>query len=229
MLNVENIRQYFYDAYSNKEFVTDKTGVKTIEMIGAQFIANQPAIFGEPNQDYIRREIDWYNTKSLNIKDFEGNPPLAWVKTANEDGDINSNYGWCIFTQENASQYDNTLKELIKNPESRRAIMIYTRPFMHYDYNFLDKNDFICTNAVQYFIRSDVSGRRQLITHVNMRSNDVIFGYKNDYAWQEYVTKKLYNDLRETYPDLYVGKIIWNVGSLHVYERHFHLVEEYYE
>jgi thymidylate synthase len=53
-----------------------------------------------------------------------------------------------------------------------------------------------------------------------MRSNDVVFGYKNDYYWQEYVLKKLAKDL-----DVEVGTIMWNVTSLHVYEKHFHLIK----
>jgi thymidylate synthase len=217
---VQEIREYFYDALCNNNFIYDKTGVKLIELVGAQFIADQPSIFGVVNQEYINREINWYNKQSLNINDFEGDPPAAWKATANEHGDINSNYGWCIFSQENGAQYKKVIEELKNNCESRRAIMIYTRPFMHYDYNFLDKNDFICTNTVQYFIRND-----KLVTYVNMRSNDVIYGYKNDFAWQEYISLKVYTDLRETYPNLEYTNIIWNVGSLHVYERHFDLVK----
>jgi len=52
-----------------------------------------------------------------------------------------------------------------------------------------------------------------------MRSNDVVFGYKNDYAWQVHVHEQLANDL-----GVIPGEIHWNVGSLHVYERHFNLV-----
>jgi thymidylate synthase len=63
-----------------------------------------------------------------------------------------------------------------------------------------------------------------------MRSNDVVYGYKNDFAWQLHVLEKLcwdYNNM-----DRYVegrtiepGHIIWQVQNLHVYERHFHLVK----
>ena len=82
------------------------------------------------------------------------------------------------------------------------------------DYNLNGMSDFMCTNAVQYLYRNG-----KLNAVVQMRSNDVVFGYKNDYAWQKFVLDKLAADL-ETDP----GKIIWNAGSLHVYERHFKLV-----
>ena len=60
----------------------------------------------------------------------------------------------------------------------------------------------------------------RLEAHVQMRSNDVLFGYRNDYAWQEHVLKLLANKL-----DVQIGNIYWNIGSLHVYERHFDLVK----
>jgi thymidylate synthase len=64
-----------------------------------------------------------------------------------------------------------------------------------------------------------------------MRSNDVIFGYKNDYAWQKHVLDKLvfdYNDsIRYSSERTFIeaGDIHWQVMNLHVYERHFHLVK----
>jgi thymidylate synthase len=92
------------------------------------------------------------------------------------------------------------------------------------EYNEDGKNDFICTNAVTYYIRDN-----SLHSVVQMRSNDVVFGYKNDYAWQLYVLEQMvsdYNDCKEDgTPELKVGDIIWQVQNLHVYERHFHLVK----
>jgi len=63
-----------------------------------------------------------------------------------------------------------------------------------------------------------------------MRSNDVVFGYKNDRAWQKYVMKELcealnYSDDRMFENDIKPGNLIWQVQNLHVYERHFHLVK----
>ena len=93
--------------------------------------------------------------------------------------------------------------------------MIYTRPNMWLDYNHNGRSDFMCTNTVQYMIRDGV-----LIAVVQMRSNDVVFGYRNDYAWQDHVVKLLATAL-----GIKQTKIIWHVGSLHVYERHFKMVK----
>ena len=66
-----------------------------------------------------------------------------------------------------------------------------------------------------YYIRDD-----ELLCVVQMRSNDVIFGYRNDYAWQEYVLCALADELGVNDGDMY-----WQVQNLHVYERHFDLVK----
>jgi thymidylate synthase len=58
-----------------------------------------------------------------------------------------------------------------------------------------------------------------------MRSNDAVFGYKNDRAWQQHVLEKVTNNLNELGRSYNVGNLYWNAGSLHVYARHFHLID----
>ena len=216
MLKVEHIREHFIEELKYGRFITDKTGVKTIEMIGACFEANHSSIFGDINEEYIQRELDWYKSMSLYVDDIPGITPAIWKQVASTEGKINSNYGWAIYSEDNGLQYLNVLDELTANPNSRRAVMIYTRPTMWTDYNHNGMSDFMCTNAVQYMIRDG-----QLVAVVQMRSNDVVFGYRNDYAWQKYVADMLTKDLGlDVEP-----KIIWNVGNLHVYERHFDKVK----
>ncbi len=212
--NVATIRNCLLDLKERKEFITDKTGCQMIEITGATFIADETSIFGTVNQDYVKREIEWYESMSRNVNDIPGGPPKAWAACASEKGFINSNYGFLIWSEENHRQYDNVLNELINKPESRRAQMIYTRPSMWNEFNVDGMSDFICTNAVQYMIRD-----KQLVAVVQMRSNDVVFGYKNDKAWQDHVHKKLANDLQ-----IAVGPMVWHAGSLHVYQRHFDLI-----
>ena len=81
-------------------------------------------------------------------------------------------------------------------------------------------HDFMCTQNVQYFINEN-GGVTFLDCIVNIRSNDAVFGYDNDYLWFRYVLEKLATDLNVT-----AGTIYWNAGSLHVYERHFKFLED---
>jgi len=226
--NTSDIKHYFINALDKEDFVMDRSGQKTIELIGASFFADQLAIFGTPNKSYIEIEKAWYESQSTNVnwikENYNRNVPEAWLASSNDFGQINSNYGHLIYSDKYHHQYGQVLDELLTNPDGRRASMIYTRPSIWMEYNEDGKNDFICTNAVTYYIRDNY-----LQSVVQMRSNDVVFGYKNDYAWQLYVLEQMikdYNDCKEDgTPELKVGDIIWQVQNLHVYERHFHLVK----
>lgn len=232
MMLVSDIRSYFIQELNDESFTTDKTGQKTIELFGASFIADEPSIFGVPSQSYIDAELDWYLSCSTNINDIyktesdehqqnaRRDPPDAWRYAANEYGEINSNYGKLIFDDKYYRQYDNVITELAHNPDSRRACMVYNRPSIWAEFNENGKNDFICTNAVTYYIRNE-----QIHAVVQMRSNDVVFGYKNDYAWQRYVMQMIADDLSGGNKSYTVGNLAWQVQNLHVYERHFHLVK----
>lgn len=217
---VADIRNVFLEKYKNKEFVTDKTGVKTLELIGVSFIADEEAIFGELNREYAQKEVQWYLSQSLNVYDMP-NPPKIWREVCDKDGYINSNYGWVIFSEENGYQYKHCVRELRRNKNTRRAMMIYTRPSMQWEYNTNGRSDFICTNSVQVLIRND-----RLYYVINQRSSDAVFGYKNDIYWAKFVQNMLVTELKQDYQELKPGEVILQAGSLHVYERHFKFLDE---
>lgn len=229
MLKVNDIRQHFVDELKNENFTTDKTGQQTIEMLGASFIADEPAIFGTPNQEYIDAELAWYESGSTNINDIHGKdkePPAAWKYSADPHGNINSNYGHLVFSDKYFHQFAHAFNELWRNPDSRRAQMIYNRPSIWLEFNEGGKSDFICTNAQTFYIRD---GKLHMVSQ--MRSNDVVFGYKNDYAWAQYLMDRFvrnWNEMAAMYSsngEIVKGDLTWQVMNLHVYERHFNLVK----
>lgn len=227
---VLNVRNHFSDLLLREQFVVDKTGVKMLEITGASFVADEEVIFGTVNRDYVAREIEWYESESLNVNDIPPPVPAIWKQVAGKTtGEINSNYGYLIKSPHNYGQFNHVLIELLRNPFSRRAVMIYTRPSIWNEYDRDGMSDFICTNAVQYFIRDGY-----LDVVVQMRSNDVTYGFKNDLAWQLHVRDELLSALNLNRrlrlienPELSPGRIYWNAGSLHVYERDFYLVDAY--
>ena len=75
--------------------------------------------------------------------------------------------------------------------------MIYNRPSIHYDSIKDGMNDFICTMYNSFYIRNN-----KLYSIYNMRSNDIIYGFFNDFYWSCYVYMKLYNYLLLTYNNL---------------------------
>lgn len=212
ILNVKDIREIFKSKLLNN----DKVG-NTIEIINATFIADEDIIFGKLSQKYAKIEHEWYLKQSLSIFDMcdFSDIPKIWKDIADKRGNINSNYGWCVFSEKNYSQFLNVVNELQNNKNSRRAIMYYSRPSMHIDAFKNGMNDFMCTSCVQYLIRDN-----KLNGIVTMRSNDAIFGYKYDVLWQKYILKELSNKL-----NIEIGNLYWNVGSLHIYERHYDLIK----
>jgi len=216
---MQQIREEFVKLLKNEEFVIDKTGVKTVELAGITLIADEETLFGEVNYNYARKELDWYLSQSLNVYDIPKTPKI-WKQVSDKDGNINSNYGWVVYSKENGEQFKNCARTLRKDKDSRRAVMIYTRPSMQTDYNINGMSDFMCTNTVQALIRND-----KLIYIINQRSCDAIFGFKNDLFWHMNIQTELINELHEDYPDLRHGEILYQFGSLHVYERHFNLIK----
>lgn len=221
MLTVQNIREMFIQKLQNEDFVIDKSGVKTVEIMGVSYIANEEVIFGTLNKDYAEKELQWYLSESLNVYDIP-KTPVIWRNVCDKNGFINSNYGWCVFSKENGEQYKHCLRTLRRDKDSRRAMMHYTRPSMQWDYNSNGMSDYMCTNHVQVLIRNN-----KLNYILSQRSCDSIFGYKNDIYWANYVHNRLLNDLKEDYPELELGDLIHQVGSLHVYERHFNFINDF--
>jgi len=211
-MNVQTIRNLFKQKYLKGEKGS------TVSLYGVSFEADEDTIFSEPNKKYIEAEIKWYKSRSKNIFDLDYDPvPAIWREVADLEGNINSNYGAIIFDEKGLelSQYEYVLDILREDKYSRRATMIYTYPEIHNDYKWRGMNDFICTNAVSYYVENDV-----LNAVVQMRSNDAVYGYKNDLAWQKEVLRMLASDL-----EMEPGKIIWQVQNLHVYERHYDYLE----
>ncbi len=229
MINNNNIiyNQFkiFNDKINNNDFVIDKNGTKTVEQIGVQLRLNSKDWYidlgvKKTNTKYVKQELKWYLSKSRSINDGVGDIKI-WQQVSDENGYINSNYGWCIFSNENGNQFSNVIKILNNNPDSRQASIIYTRPSMHEDWNRNGMSDFMCTNNTQHFIRNN-----KLIYIIHQRSCDLFFGYFNDFAWHCFVQRKMFNKLKSNYNKLEYGDIIYNIDSLHVYERHFELIKK---
>lgn len=234
MYNTDDILNIFKEKYRNGEFRIIGGKQKTVEIQNANFIADKDWIVREPNYEYARREIAWYDTMSLYIKDIPDKIPIIWQNVSDINGKINSNYGWCIYSEENGSQYKNCLYNLINDIHTRQGVMIYNRPSMHNDATYNHMKDFMCTFAIQCFLNECDDGY-YLRYIVYQRSSDAIFGYNTDHLWHKEVQKRLAADLEnefnkdkkdDDYIHVHCNLIEFNCGSIHVYERHFHFLED---
>ena len=177
---------------------------------------------------YVKAELDWYKSMDLSIIGHEGiesNPTWQSCCTQDDKKEVNSNYGWCVFSEENGLQYDNCLEVLKKDKTTRNAIIIYNRPSIYKEYKRDGMHDMTCTMYSHFFIRNN----KLYMVH-QMRSNDIRFGFIcSDLAWNCFVYQNMYEDLKETYPDLEVGVIRWTSDSMHLYSRHFDDLKKFVE
>ena len=155
------------------------------------------------NIEYARAEWQWYLTGDRNITKLGkiyGKIPPIWIKMADDDGNVNSNYG---YQWQRKRQLDAVVRKLKMDKDTRQAcISIYDGKEM-YKYD----NDTPCTYAVQFTIVNN-----KLDMCVTMRSNDLWYGFCIDqYCFsmlQQLVASRL---------DLPVGVYYHFAHNMHLY------------
>ncbi len=211
----------------NDELVDDKNGQLIAELIAPKVILDPSEIYVDfetrkSSREYIEAEKLWYDSQGLSIKSFKN--IKTWIKAADKNGDVNSNYGNLVFSRNNFSQFFHALKSLIDHRDSRHAQIIYNRPSIHLEWNTIDASDFICTNFQHFFIRNN-----KPVCVTSMRSNDCIFGTFNDIPWFHTVINLMLKELKKGNPDfrdLALGDHIFIPNSFHAYQRQFSIVQK---
>jgi len=170
-------------------------------------ITNRNGVKRDFNLKYAKAEWQWYLTGLPNVKmlgEIYGKVPKIWQRMANEEGYVNSNYGYQWERGDShTSQLDNVISLLRNNPNTRQAVISIYDGKEHQDY----KLDTPCTYAIQFTILNN-----KLNMCVTMRSNDLWYGFCNDqYCFsmlQQLVADKL---------DIPVGTYYHFAHNLHLY------------
>ena len=178
MLNYEDANDAFHNLYWRivRDGV-DFAGTKALFNVG--FYITNPTLNDIKDSkvkrnwsvDYAEAEWQWYLSGDRNIAklgELYGKVPAIWKRMADDDGNVNSNYGW---QWNRNNQLDLVIQMLRDNPETRQAAVSI------YDAKEWDKYTFDtpCTYAVQFTI---LNGRLDM--SVVMRSNDLWYGFCND-------------------------------------------------
>ena len=157
-------------------------------------------------QGYAEAEWQWYLSGDRNIKklgELYGKVPEIWKRMADDNGNVNSNYGW---QWQRDNQLDNVIAMLKTNPRTRQAaISIYDAKEINYGHY---THDTPCTYAVQFTIQA-----QHLDMCVVMRSNDLWYGFCND----QYCFSKL-QELVATETGLLIGSYYHFAHNLHLYD-----------
>ena len=166
------------------------------------------------NVRYALLEFMWYLSQDQNVRNI-GKAASTWKDIASVDGLVHSNYGVCLH-----NGWDRVVNELVRFPESRRAVIALNQPDTDYG-----MKDVPCTMFVQFFVRDD---KLHLIW--NMRSSDFAFGFCNDVAVGMLFLQMMRNELMERtdIPWIGLGSFTYNATSLHCYEPHWHLLFDNY-
>lgn len=167
--------------------------------------------------DYVCGEMCWY---------FSGERSVAraaryskfWEHLADEDGNVNSNYGDKIFYRRcpnpmgGKSQFEYVVDELRRDRDSRRAVMFLMLPE---DYHKMHTTrDYPCTMSLHFFVRR---GKLDLIVH--MRSNDFVLGFNNDMPFFSVLQEMVAVEV-----GVPLGTYYHNSDSMHLYERNYGLL-----
>lgn len=213
------------DLYRNPEYETNPRGMKIKENLGVILEIEDPrsCMYNNTRRSsqfrYIAGEMLWYFLGKNDVE-YISKFSKFWENLKNEDGTANSAYGHLIFNMKNEdglSQYDWAITSLIKDKDSRQAVMHFNRP----RHQYLSNKDFVCTMYAVFHIRDN-----KLHLKVYMRSNDAILGTPTDVAFFCTLQQQALNHLKEAYPDLELGTYTHCDDSYHIYERHFDLVKE---
>ena len=162
---------------------------------------------------YLCREFLAYFNGSLKVSDGLATASKFWLTLADKDGNINSNYGYYIFYEEikeHQNQFNWVINSLIRNSDSRRAIININQ-----SYHKSNTKDFPCTVSIQFFIKENI-----LHCEVSSRSTDVITELPYDMGFFSFIHELLYQRLREKrLKKLLLGNTVMRTSFTQIYDK----------
>lgn len=171
--------------------------------------------------EYTQKEMDWYMSMDPSVE-AATKCSKFWEKLDNGDGTVNSNYGALVFglrdhgnlkfSDKMRTPWEWARDALIKDKDTRQAIMRFSRPEHFFD----GVKDFTCTTHGIFQIREN-----KLNLSIVMRSNDVTLGIVYDITFFVSLMDKMLEELKPYYPELEKGSYTHTAHSYHAYTKDF--------
>lgn len=207
-----------YNDILTKGEVRKPRGQETLEILNYAFTINPmyPLVSFNArklNIQYAVAELIWYlvgQRYDISICEFGS----MWKSLIQSDGGLNSNYGQTIFGH---NQFDWVVSELVRDPDSRRAVFIIGEK----DYLRPDVNDQRCCQYIQFLIRNNT-----LSCYSYFRSSDAIWGMTNDVFTLVEIFKYVYLSIKMYKPTLKLGTYTQQATSFHIYEKHYQMLKD---
>jgi thymidylate synthase len=218
-------KEILTDLLNAPEYITKPRGMEVKEIINCIIEVQKPNMnmFKSEHRSsvekYVAAELLWYFS-GTNKTDFIENYASMWAQLKDKNNEVNSAYGHLLFEEENKhglNQYEWVIETLKKDKDSRQAFMHFNKP----DHQFFENKDQVCTLTALFHIRED-----KLHMTLNMRSNDVILGFMTDFTFFNMLHQQVYLHLKKYYKKLQMGMYTHTSHSMHLYSRHYELVEK---
>lgn len=156
---------------------------------------------------YAIGEMLWYMSANPSLSAIQ-HYTKAWDRMSDNGETVNSNYGYIIQKAYNFNQYEYCKQLLIKDKNSRQAIIHIKVPKNTLEQPTKDLN---CTVCLQFLIREN-----KLYCTTYMRSNDLWLGFPYDVFQFTCLQVRMAMEL-----GLDIGTYTHVASSLHLYERDF--------
>jgi thymidylate synthase len=207
--------------YTKPDYMVKPRDSKIHELMNQSLVIQNPisCIYSNEHRGsqtkYIGKELLYYFSGRNDVDWISKQAPF-WNNVANEDGTINSAYGYLIFQQKN--EYDITpyqwaLNSLEQDRDTRQSIIHFNKP-RHQRSKVKDQ---VCTMYGIFHIRDN-----KLHFTVHMRSNDVIKGTPIDIPFFTTLQRQMLSHLQQiAMPSLELGTYTHHANSLHLYSDDF--------
>lgn len=213
--DINDIWELWYDRLYSMDMANEsRDGEVRGEIINAISVLKNPTknILTSEQRNLSMRyaigEMLWYMSGNRNLKEIQ-KYTRGWDRMSDDGETVNSNYGYCIKYKYGFDQFEWCIKELMYNPNSRRAV-IHIKEASN-----KDSNDVNCTVCLQFFIRE---GKLYMTTY--MRSNDIWMGFPYDVF--QFTNMQILMSMRL---GVELGTYTHIAGSLHLYERNVKVKE----
>lgn len=215
------------------QYICSPRGQKIKEAIAPTLILTNPRarLLANPARDvkygFGAGEFIWYFTGRNDLEMM-----LYYNKRMRDYSDdgktLNSAYGFRFrMPMETGApnQWEIAKRTLLKDPDTRRALILINEPFDQYEAELHGSKDVPCTLSLQFFIREN-----KLHLHAHMRSNDAFWGLTYDlFSFTLFQECMLLELQIAGMKDLELGEYVHTAGSLHIYERHFGMADSVLE
>lgn len=160
------------------------------------------------SKKYAEREWAWYLSQDRSVEEIKKYAPI-WDQMHGGDNIVNSNYGW---QWNREGQLGKIVELLQEDPSTRRAVVTI------YDGKEISEyaHDTPCTLSLHFQIIDN-----KLDLTVNMRSNDLWYGFCND----QYCFTKLQESVALSL-NRPIGNYFHFVSNLHLYDDQIKLINE---